>query len=147
MAKSFPDKEKELTTARGKVVNLQKETEISQKKLNEIENKYDRELHQTEKSQLLILKTKEAESNAKLNFARQTDANLQKEIERLTKIREEMQAEFAEKSVSKRFKRSRNLSVIRLKKLRRELREIMFFMFPMKQICCIARLPETRNAR
>lgn len=97
LANSFPDKEKEFAAAQEKVFSLQKELEISLEKLKEVEQNYDRELHQTEKNSLLILKTGEAESKAKFDFAKKTEASLQKEIERLTKIREEMQAEFAEK--------------------------------------------------
>ncbi len=97
LANSFPDKEKEFAAAQEKVVSLQNELEISLEKLKEVEQNYDRELHQTEKNSLLILKTGEAESKAKFDFAKKTEANLQKEIERLTKIREEMQSEFAEK--------------------------------------------------
>jgi DNA repair protein SbcC/Rad50 len=97
LANSFSQREKDLAEAVKKVDSLQKESENSLKKLNEVEQKYDREAHQTEKVALLSLKTSEAESKAKFDFARKTEANLQSEIERLQKIREEMQAEFAEK--------------------------------------------------
>ena len=97
LANSFPNKEKDLLEATVKVESLQKEAETSFKKLNEVEQKYDRERHQTEKAALLNLKTSEAESKAKFDFAKKTEANLQSEIERLQKVREEMKAEFAEK--------------------------------------------------
>lgn len=97
LANSFPQKEKDFADAAEKVVSLQKDAEVSAKKLNEVEQKYDRERHQTEKAALLNLKTSEAESKAKFDFARKTAANLQLEIERLQKVREEMKAEFAEK--------------------------------------------------
>lgn len=97
LANSYPQKEKDLAESVEKVVTLQKDTEVSAKKLNEIEQKYDRERHQTEKVLLLNLKTSEAESKAKFDFAKKTEANLQSEIERLQKVREEMKAEFAEK--------------------------------------------------
>ena len=92
LANSFPNKEKDLLEATVKVESLQKEAETSFKKLNEVEQKYDRERHQTEKAALLNLKTSEAESKAKFDFAKKTEANLQSEIERLQKVREEMKA-------------------------------------------------------
>lgn len=97
LANSFPNKEKDLLEATVKVESLQKEAETSFKKLNEVEQKYDRERHQTEKAALLNLKTSEAESKAKFDFAKKTQTDLQSEIERLQKVRGEMQAEFAEK--------------------------------------------------
>jgi exonuclease SbcC len=97
LANSFSQKEKDLTEAADKVKNLNKESEISAKKLYEVEQKYDREKHQTEKVTLLNLKTSEAENKAKFDFAEKTEAKLKAEIENLKKIREEMKAEFAEK--------------------------------------------------
>lgn len=97
LANLFSQREKDFADAQTKVINLQKDAETSLKKLNEVEQKYDRERHQTEKAALLNLKTSEAESKAKFDFAKRTQANLQSEIERLHKIRQEMKAEFAEK--------------------------------------------------
>jgi len=97
LANSFPQHEKDLAEAAEKVVKLQSEVQKSLKKLDEIEQKYDRETHQTEKSALLSAKTSEAECKAKFDFAKRSEASLQAEIERLKIIRQEMQAEFAEK--------------------------------------------------
>jgi exonuclease SbcC len=97
LANSFPNKEKELAEVTAKVTARQKELEISCKKLNKVEQKYDRETHQTEKVELLSLKTSEAESRAKFDFAKRNETNLRREIERLKKVRAEMQAAFTEK--------------------------------------------------
>lgn len=97
LAKLFPQREKDLAEATKKVSLLQKNVETSLGKLNEVEQKYNRETHQTEKVGLLSLKTNEAESKTKFDFAKKTEKKLQAEIENLQKIRQEMQAEFAEK--------------------------------------------------
>ena len=97
LANSFSQREKDFADAAEKVATLQKDAELSAKKLNDVEQKYDRERHQTEKAALLNLKTSETENKTKFDFAKKTQTNLQAEIERLQKIRQEMQAEFAEK--------------------------------------------------
>jgi exonuclease SbcC len=97
LAGSFPQKEKDFASVTQKVANLENEAESAQKKLSEVEQKYDREAHQTEKVKLLSLKTGEAESRTKFDMAKKTEAALRAELERLQKVREEMKAEFAEK--------------------------------------------------
>ncbi len=97
LANSFAQREKDLVEASEKVISLQKDLEISLTKLGEVEQKYQRETHQTERVALLSLKTSEAESKAKLDFALRSETNLRAEMERLQKVRGEMQAEFSEK--------------------------------------------------
>ncbi|NJM54203.1 MAG: hypothetical protein HC846_12965 [Blastocatellia bacterium] len=143
LANSFPQREKDLLEATVRVGNLNKETEVSLKKLNEVEQKYDRERHQTEKAALLNLKTSEAESKAKFDFAKKTQTNLQSEIERLQKIRQEMQAEFAEKERLEKINEATKFIRDTLKEAAPRVARNYVFTFPQRQISFIGRLRET----
>ncbi len=67
------------------------------KELANFEKKYDREAHQTEKVALINAQTREAETKARFQMAKERQATVSAEIERLQRVREEMKAEFQEK--------------------------------------------------
>ncbi|MGH9947767.1 MAG: hypothetical protein ACRD6X_11250, partial [Pyrinomonadaceae bacterium] len=58
---------------------------------------YDRELHLSERARLIELQTRQAEVRARFEAAKQREAELAKELERLNEIRRTMQAELREK--------------------------------------------------
>lgn len=97
LAKSLAEREKDLAEIRAKVENLQKQSAEFLGELNAVEAKYDAHLHQSEKVALLSAQTREAESKARFESAKSREKVINSELERLSKIREEMKAEFAEK--------------------------------------------------
>ncbi len=97
LANSCPEREKDFQEITEKVVTLEKKTETSLQELSKAEQKYNRELHQTEKVALINAQTREAETGARFQMAKERQAILSADIERLQRVREEMKAEFQEK--------------------------------------------------
>ncbi|MBX7174163.1 MAG: SMC family ATPase [Pyrinomonadaceae bacterium] len=97
LANSFPQREKEFLEITNQVSELEKSVSAKQKELVDFEKKYDRDAHQNEKSALIISQTREADTKARFQMAKERQTIVSTEIKRLQQVREEMKAEFAEK--------------------------------------------------
>ena len=97
LANSFAAREQDLAEITRRIAKSKNDVESAAQELKKAESEYDRERHQSEKIALISAQTREAESKARYDVAKEREANLAAEIERLAKIREEMKAEFQEK--------------------------------------------------
>ncbi len=97
LAKSLPDKEKQLKAAFEEIEKLKIDLTKAETDFNEANKDYDRERHFLEKANLNETEKRLAESRANLENVRRRAGELEKELENLQKIRKEMQAEFQEK--------------------------------------------------
>lgn len=97
LAKTLPEKEKELETARAEVEKLKENLEKIQTELDAASKDYDRDAHQSERSLLLEFERKSAETRANLENARKRADETEQELARLSEVRKAMQAEFQEK--------------------------------------------------
>lgn len=97
LAKTLPEKEKELDAANAEVKQLKEILEKIQVELETASKDYDRDTHQNERSLLLEAERKSAETKANLENARKRADEAEKELARLGEVRKAMQKEFEEK--------------------------------------------------
>jgi exonuclease SbcC len=97
LAQSLPARETDLETASKEVLRLKTESEKAVAEFEAASQTYERERHLTEKAALLDAEKRRAETRATLDAAKRQEAQLSKELQRLTEIFLSMQAEFREK--------------------------------------------------
>ena len=97
LAKSLPEKEKELKRATEEIEKLKTDLAKAESEFNAANEDYDREKHLSERANLLEAERRLVVTKTNLENAKNRAAELEKELENLKKIRKEMQTEFQEK--------------------------------------------------
>ena len=96
-AAQLPERTRAFETAQSKVAETKTAAERAETDFNEASQNYDRETHRREKERLAIAERQQTETGANLENTRRREAQLADELNSLTEIRRQMQAEFQEK--------------------------------------------------
>jgi DNA repair protein SbcC/Rad50 len=97
LAASYPARERAVEKAEAEAARVKHEAEKAQSDYEELSLTYDREQHALERGALALARERAAALSAQLDAATLRESSLKAEIERLSKVREEMREEFRAK--------------------------------------------------